>query len=90
MTKVKTGCRGKIKALADPQWARPRSLYEALTHSGTCKIYFLDIQSTLIISTSLSRITAYIEVKFWSLFLHGNLRTGNKILWKRGEIAPNE
>ena len=34
----------------------------------------------------LSRITAYIEVKFWSLFLLGNLRTGNKILWKRGEI----
>ena len=36
----------------------------------------------------LSRITAYLEVKFWSLFKHGNLRTGNKILWKRGEIAP--
>ena len=39
------------------------------------------IQSTLVISTSL------IEVKFWSLFQHGNLRTGNKILWKR-EISP--
>ena len=38
----------------------------------------------------LSRITAYIEVKFWSLFYDGNLRTGNKILWKRGEIAPKK
>ena len=36
----------------------------------------------------LSRITPYLEVKIWSLFWHGNLTTGNKILWKRGEIAP--
>ena len=35
----------------------------------------------------LSQITAYLEVKIWSLFLHGNLTTGNKILWKREEIA---
>ena len=39
---------------------------------------------------SLSRITAYLEVKIWSLFKHENLTTGNKILWKRGEIAPKE
>ena len=36
----------------------------------------------------LSRITAYLEVNFWPLFKHENLTTGNKILWKRGEIAP--
>ena len=35
----------------------------------------------------LSRITAYLEVKIWSLFKHENLTTGNKILWKREEIA---
>ena len=28
--------------------------------------------------------------KIWSLFKHENLTTGNKILWKRGEIAPQE
>ena len=38
----------------------------------------------------LSRITAYLEAKIWSLFKHENLTTGNKILWKRGEIAPKE
>ena len=38
----------------------------------------------------LSRITAYLEVKIWSLFHHRDLPTGNKILWKRGEIAPLE
>ena len=35
----------------------------------------------------LSRITTYLEVKIWSLYWHGNLTTGYKILWKRGEIA---
>ena len=30
----------------------------------------------------------YLEVKIWSLLWHGNLKTGIKILWKRGEIAP--
>ena len=43
--------------------------------------------------TSLSRtrsfrITAYLEVKIWSLFLHETMTTGKKIMWKRGEIAP--
>ena len=38
----------------------------------------------------LSRIIVFVEVKIFSLFLHGNLTTGNKILWKRGEIAPQE
>ena len=32
----------------------------------------------------LSRITAYLEVKIWSLPKHENLATGKKILWKRG------
>ena len=38
----------------------------------------------------LFRITAYLEVKIWSLFCHGNLTTGIKILWRRGEIPPQE
>ena len=38
----------------------------------------------------LSRRTAYHEVKIWSLPKDENLTTGNKILWKRGEIAPLE
>ena len=40
--------------------------------------------------TRLSRITAYLEVKIWSLFKHECPTTGNKVLWKRGEIAPKE
>ena len=35
----------------------------------------------------LSRITAYLKVKIWSLFKHENLTTGNNTLWKRGETA---
>ena len=38
--------------------------------------------STLLISNNCSKV--------WSLFLHGNLTTGNKILWKRGEIVSKE
>ena len=38
----------------------------------------------------LSRITAYLEVKIWSLPKHENLTTGKKILLKRGEIALKE
>ena len=38
----------------------------------------------------LSRFTAYLEVKIWFLFKHENLTTCNKIVWKRGEIAPKE
>ena len=38
----------------------------------------------------LSQISAYLEVKIWSLLKHENLITGNKIFWKRGEIAPKE
>ena len=38
----------------------------------------------------LSRITAYLEEKIWSLFKYRNLTSGNKIMWIRGEIAPQE
>ena len=49
------------------------------------------IYSRLSLSRSrLSRITAYLEVKIGSLFKHGTPTTGNKILWKRGKIAPKE
>ena len=51
--------------------------------------HYLKIQSNLAISNSLFRITAYLEVKIWSLFSHETMTTGNKIMWKRGEIAPN-
>ena len=39
--------------------------------------------------TRLFRITAYLEVKIWSLFEHETMTTGNKIMWKRGEIRSN-
>ena len=45
---------------------------------------------TLLSRTRLFRITAYLEVKIWSLFYHGTMTKGNKIMWKRGEIAPKE
>ena len=38
----------------------------------------------------LSRITAYLEEKIWSSFKHRNLTSSNKILWIRGEIAPDK
>ena len=38
----------------------------------------------------LFRITGYLEEKIWSLFKHGNITSANKILWIRGEIAPQE
>ena len=46
------------------------------------------IQSTLVISTSLISNDRLSRMNFWSLFQHGNLTTGTKILWKSGEIAP--
>ena len=33
---------------------------------------------------------AYLEAIIWSLLTHENLTTGNKISWKRREIAPKE
>ena len=38
----------------------------------------------------LSRTTAYLEEKIWSFFKRRNLTSDNKILWKGGEIAPQE
>ena len=53
--------------------------------------HFNYIYSWLSLSRSrLSQITAYLEVKIWSLFKRENLITGNKILWNRGEITPKE
>ena len=37
----------------------------------------------------LSQITAYLEVKVWSLSKHES-QIGDKSSWKRGEIAPKE
>ena len=45
---------------------------------------------TSLSQTRLFRITAYLEVKIWSLFKHETMITGNKIMWKRGEVAPKE
>ena len=54
-------------------------------------LFFINIYSRPSLSRlRLSRITAYLEEKIWSLFKHRNLTSGNKILWIRGEIAPQE
>ena len=47
----------------------------------------MTLQSTLVILTLLTLNSAYLKEKIWSLF-YVILITGNKILWKRGEIAP--
>ena len=47
-------------------------------------------QSTLVISTSLISNKRLYRREILVPVFHGNLRTGNKILWKRGEIAPKE
>ena len=52
-------------------------------------IFFLNSRTSLS-RTRLFRITAYLEVKIWSLFKHESMTTGSKIMWKRGEIAPKE
>ena len=49
-----------------------------------------DVQPTLVISTLVNRIAAYLKEKILSLFKHRNQTSGNKILWIRGEIAPQE
>ena len=35
-------------------------------------------------------MTAYLVEKIWSLFKHRNLTSGNKILWIRRDLAPEE
>ena len=44
----------------------------------------------LLFRLRLSQITAYLEVKIWSLLQHGILTKGNKILWNREETVPKE
>ena len=59
--------------------------------NGSVSWRYFSIYSRLSLSRlRLSRTTAYLEEKFWSLFKHRNLKSGNKILWIRGEIAPQE
>ena len=54
-------------------------------------IYRYVIYSQLSLSRLwLSRTTAYLEERIWSLFKYRNLKSGNKILWIRGEIAPQD
>ena len=49
----------------------------------------MNIQLILIISTSLNSNNRFnSKSKSGPHFQHGNLTTGNKLLWKRGEIAP--
>ena len=56
-----------------------------------CSISKFKVYSQLSLSRlRLSRITAYLEEKIWSLFQHRNLKPGYKILSKRGEIAHEE
>ena len=57
-----------------------------------CVFYgsFTEYNRTSLSQTRIFRITAYLEVKIWSLLKHETMTTGNKIMWKRGEIAPKE
>ena len=48
------------------------------------------IQSTLVISTSVISNNCLSRRKNLVLVIHRNLKSGYKILWKRGEIAPGE
>ena len=58
----------------------------------TVSVSFLHIiiQSAVVISTSVISNNPLSRRKVWSLFSHTNLKSGYKILWKRGEIAPRE
>ena len=55
-----------------------------------CPSWRIRYSRTSLSRTRLFRITAYLEVKMWCLFKHETMTTGNKIMWKRGEIAPKE
>ena len=52
-----------------------------------CKIMYSQLSLSRL---RLSRITAYLEEKIWSLLKHRSLKSDYKILWKRGEIASGE
>ena len=47
-------------------------------------------QCTLVISTTLISNNRLSQSEYKVLLKHENLTTGNKILWKKGEIAPEE
>ena len=61
----------------------------ALRSTHVFKENYLQIQLTLVILTSLISNTCLSRSENLSLPKHENLTTGKKILWKRGEIAPN-
>ena len=48
------------------------------------------IQSTLVISTSVTSNNRLARRENLALVITRNLKSGYKILWKRGEIAPGE
>ena len=50
----------------------------------------IQVQLTLVISTSLISNNRLSQSENLVPVKHENLTTGNKILWKRGEIAPKE
>ena len=58
-----------------------------LVYCGGSVFFFVMYSCLLLSRLRLSRITACLEVKMWSLPKHKNLTTGKKILWKRGEIS---
>ena len=66
-----------------------------MRHASSRIMVFVGVRDVIYTRLSLSqlrlsRITPNLDMKIWSLFEHGNLTTGNKLLWKRDEIAPNE
>ena len=59
-------------------------------YSPRYQFTYVTYSRTLLSRTRLFRSTANPEVKIWSLLKHETMTTGNKIMWKRGEIAPKE
>ena len=56
-----------------------------------CEVFpILEVQSTLVISKSIISNNRLYQREIWPLFKHRNLTSGYKILWIRGEIAPQE
>ena len=77
-----------------PKMVRLEPSHQGDSNEGSQHTFFkkniLIYSRLLFYRLRLSRITAYLEEKIWSLFNHRNLASGNKILWIRGEIAPQE
>ena len=53
----------------------------------SCKKYYTVDCRYIVSRFRISRVTAYLEMKIWSLFSHGNQTIGNKILRKGGAIS---